>query len=382
MAQQTKKKKNGGKTAAGIIIIPLMIAVLGGGIYLAAKDVRDNREQKPQTSGNTADAQITDGTALPETTVTTETTTETLPAFPDKAERSDTTITMTDTTKVLARNSLLIECSGNGGTILAEHDADAEIYPASMTKVMTLLTFSHLCDTEAMDDVILMDADVLREQEEQMAYVAGFKAGEACRIRDLVYAMMLPSGADAAVMLATYAAGSEADFVAEMNNLAAEMGLEHSHFENVTGLHEDSHISSLNDLSRILMAAIRDPFCAEAMSTLQYTTAATVEHPKGIDLVSTTLSRMVGDELENLPDPLHVVGGKTGFTNPAGQCLATWAQSDSGKTYICIVAGSTTFQPLDAAADTLTLYQLTGLPLGDIQRIELDEADLPLYEHY
>lgn len=382
MAQQTKKKKNGGKTAAGIIIIPLMIAVLGGGIYLAAKDVRDNREEKPQTSDNTADAQITDGTALPETTVTTETTTETLPAFPDKAERSDTTITMTDTTKVLARNSLLIECSGNGGTILAEHDADAEIYPASMTKVMTLLTFSHLCDTEAMDDVILMDADVLREQEEQMAYVAGFKAGEACRIRDLVYAMMLPSGADAAVMLATYAAGSEADFVAEMNNLAAEMGLEHSHFENVTGLHEDSHISSLNDLSRILMAAIRDPFCAEAMSTLQYTTAATVEHPKGIDLVSTTLSRMVGDELENLPDPLHVVGGKTGFTNPAGQCLATWAQSDSGKTYICIVAGSTTFQPLDAAADTLTLYQLTGLPLGEIQRIELDEADLPLYEHY
>lgn len=382
MAQQTKKKKNGGKTAAGIIIIPLMIAVLGGGIYLAAKDVRDNRDEKPQTSDSTADAQITDGTALPETTVTTETTTETLPAFPDKAERSDTTITMTDTTKVLARNSLLIECSGNGGTILAEHDADAEIYPASMTKVMTLLTFSHLCDTEAMDDVILMDADVLREQEEQMAYVAGFKAGEACRIRDLVYAMMLPSGADAAVMLATYAAGSEADFVAEMNNLAAEMGLEHSHFENVTGLHEDSHISSLNDLSRILMAAIRDPFCAEAMSTLQYTTAATVEHPKGIDLVSTTLSRMVGDELENLPDPLHVVGGKTGFTNPAGQCLATWAQSDSGKTYICIVAGSTTFQPLDAAADTLTLYQLTGLPLGDIQRIELDEADLPLYEHY
>ena len=382
MAQQTKKKKNGGKTAAGIIIIPLMIAVLGGGIYLAAKDVRDNREEKPQTSDSTADAQLTDGTALSETTVTTETTTETLPAFPDKAERSDTTITMTDTTKVLARNSLLIECSGNGGTILAEHDADAEIYPASMTKVMTLLTFSHLCDTEAMDDVILMDADVLREQEEQMAYVAGFKAEEACRIRDLVYAMMLPSGADAAVMLATYAAGSEADFVAEMNNLAAEMGLEHSHFENVTGLHEDSHISSLNDLSRILMAAIRDPFCAEAMSTLQYTTAATVEHPKGIDLVSTTLSRMVGDELENLPDPLHVVGGKTGFTNPAGQCLATWAQSDSGKTYICIVAGSTTFQPLDAVADTLTLYQLTGLPLGDIQRIELDEADLPLYEHY
>ena len=381
MAKQTKKKKSGGKTAAGIIITPLILAVLAGGIYLAVKDIRDNSDIKPQTSDNTAEQQMTDETGLPETVLTTTTTTETLPAFPEKAVRSDTTITMTDTTKVLARNCLLLECSGSGGTVLAEHDADAEIYPASMTKVMTLLTFSHLVDPEAMDEIILMDADVIREQEEQMAYVAGFKAGEACKIRDLVYAMMLPSGADAAVMLATYASGSVENFVAEMNDLAQTMGLEHSHFDNVTGLHEESHVSSLNDIARILMAAIRDPFCAEAMSTLQYTTTATAEHPKGIDLVSTTLSRMVGDELEHLPDPLHVIGGKTGFTNPAGQCLATWAQSESGKTYVCVVAGSTTFQPLDAAADTLTLYQLTGMPLADIQRIELDEADLPLYEH-
>ena len=77
-----------------------------------------------------------------------------------------------------------------------------------------------------------------------------------------------------------------------------------------------------------------------------------------------------------------MIGGKTGFTNPAGQCLATWARSDSGRTYISVVAGSTTFQPLDAVGDTLTLYQLTGIPYGDVQRIVPDEADLPLYEHY
>lgn len=384
MAQQSKsqKKKNSGKTAASVILIPLIIAALGGGIYLAAKDVLGNRSKKPQSSDVTAEQQTDEAITTATTSTTITTTTETLPAFPDKAMRSDTTYTITDTTKVLARNSLLIECSGNGGNILAEHDADAEIYPASMTKMMTLLTFSQLCAPEALDATILMDAEVIRAQEEQMAYVAGFKAGEACRVRDLAYAMMLPSGADAAVMLATYAAGSEADFIAEMNQLAQTMGLEHSHFDNVTGLHENTHTSSLHDIARILMAAIRDPFCAEVMSTLQYTTAATAEHPNGIDLVSTTLSRMVGNELERLSDPLHVIGGKTGFTNPAGQCLATWAQSDSGKTYICVVAGSTTFQPLDAVGDVLTLYQLTELPLSDIQRIELDEADLPLYEHY
>lgn len=382
MSQRTapKKKKNGGKTAAGIILIPLIAVVLFGGIYLLGKDVFGNRDKKPKPSDGTAELQTT--TTIVTTTTTTVTTTETTSAFPDKPTRSDTTFTVADTTKVLARNALLIECSGNGGVILAERDADAEIYPASMTKVMTLLTFSQLCDPEALDATIIMNAEVIQEQEAQMAYVAGFKAGEACRVRDLVYAMMLPSGADAAVMLATYAAGSEADFIAEMNRLAQKMGLEHSHFDNVTGLHENTHTSSLNDIARILMAAIRDPFCAEVMSTLQYTTAATADHPEGIDLVSTTLSRMVGDELEHLPDPLHVIGGKTGFTNPAGQCLATWAQSDSGKTYVCVVAGSSTFQPLDAVGDTLTLYQLTDLPLGDIQRIELDEANLPLYEHY
>ena len=383
MAQQSKKKKNGGKTAAGIVLVPLIAAALGGGLYFAGRDFWKNRGEKPE-SGNTAEQETPDVTAPLQTTEepVVTTTTEALAAYPDKPERTPDTLTVNDTTKVLARNALLIEVTGNGGTVLAEHDADAEIYPASMTKMMTLLTFSKLIDPEALDATILMDADVLREQEEQMAYVAGFKAEEACRVRDLVYAMMLPSGADAAVMLATYAAGSEEAFVAEMNKLAAEMGLEHSHFENVTGLHEDSHVSSLYDLSRILMLAIRDPFCAEVMSTLQYTTAATAEHPTGIDLVSTTLSRMVGNELENLPDPLHVIGGKTGFTNPAGQCLATWARSDSGRTYISVVAGSTTFQPLDAVGDTLTLYQLTGIPYGDVQRIVPDEADLPLYEHY
>lgn len=383
MAQQSKKKKNGGKTAAGIILIPLILAAIAGGIYLAGKDFWDNRGGKPLTSGSDTSEQTPSETAPAQTEEPIVYTTSLVyPKYPQKAERTSETLTVSDAEKIYARNVLLIECSETGGTVIAEHDADAEIYPASMTKMMTLLTFSQLCAPEALDATLLMDADVLREQEEQMAYVAGFKAGEPCRVRDLVYAMMLPSGADAAVMLATYAAGSETAFVGAMNDLAAEMGLEHSHFVNVTGLHEDGHVSSLSDISRILMAAIRDPFCAEAMSTLQYTTAATTEHPEGIDLVSTTLSRMVGNELEGLPDPLHVIGGKTGFTNPAGQCLATWAKSDSGRTYISVVAGSTTFQPLDAVGDTLTLYQLTCLPLSGIQRIQPDEADLPLYEHY
>ena len=110
-----------------------------------------------------------------------------------------------------------------GNEILAERDADEQIYPASMTKIMTLVTYLKLCGETAEDDVLIMDADVIAAQRAQMAYTAGFEPGEACTVTDLLYAMMLPSGADAAVMLATHAAGSEAAFAEQMNALLSAM---------------------------------------------------------------------------------------------------------------------------------------------------------------
>ena len=74
-------------------------------------------------------------------------------------------------------------------------------------------------------------------------------------------------------------------------------------------------------------------------------------------------------------------GGKTGYTNPAGQCLATWAENADGEMFVSVIAGSTALKPLDAMGDTLTLYQLTCEPLDRIERITLDEADLPDYVH-
>jgi D-alanyl-D-alanine carboxypeptidase len=215
-----------------------------------------------------------------------------------------------------------------------------------------------------------------------MAQVAGFEPGEACSVKDLLYAMMLPSGADAAVMLATHAAGSEAAFAEQMNALAAEMGLQHTHFVNCTGLHEDDHLSSVNDIARILLYALEDPLARQIMSAYRHTTTASPQHEEGIELVSTTLSRLVGNELESLSKPLHIIGGKTGYTNPAGQCLATWAENAEGEEFVSVIAGSTALKPLDAIGDTLTLYQLTCEPLDAISRITVDEADLPDYEHY
>ena len=376
MAKRKKRRRN---TALNLLFTLLLIAVIGAGLVFAVKTLMQHRANNPAAESESDTSAVT--TAAETTVVTTTTTVETEPPYPAAPTRSTETITLGDTDKILARNAVLLKITPDGNEMLAEREADQQIYPASMTKIMTLVTYLKLCGETAEDDVLIMDADVIAAQKAQMAYTAGFEPGEACSVKDLLYAMMLPSGADAAVMLATHAAGSEAAFAEQMNALAAEMGLQHTHFVNCTGLHEDDHLSSVNDIARILLYALEDPLARQIMSAYRHTTTASPQHEEGIELVSTTLSRLVGNELESLSKPLHLIGGKTGYTNPAGQCLATWAENAEGEEFVCVIAGSTALKPLDAMGDTLTLYQLTCEPLDAISRITLNEDDLPDYVH-
>lgn len=373
-----KQKKRRGNAAVNLVFALLLIGVIGTGLSYAGKSLLNGRDEPVQPETGAPEQRVTEAVT---TALTTTVRTETEPPFPAAPERSTETIALGDTDKILARNAVLLKVTPEGNEILAERDADEQIYPASMTKIMTLVTYLKLCGETAEDDVLIMDADVIAAQRAQMAYTAGFEPGEACTVTDLLYAMMLPSGADAAVMLATHAAGSEAAFAEQMNALAAEMGLKQTHFVNCTGLHEDDHLSSVNDIARILLYALREPLAEKVMSTHRHTTVVTPQHEDGIELVSTTLSRLTGKELESLSKPLHLIGGKTGYTNPAGQCLATWAENAEGEMFVSVIAGSTALKPLDAMGDTLTLYQLTCEPLDQIERITPDEADLPDYVH-
>ena len=380
MANRPQNKRK--QKTADAVFAPLLAIAIGVGLIFTAKPVLSHMSksaaEQAESSENSADPAVTAVTTTTETTTVTTTTTT---RFPAAAGTTTETVTVDDTSLLIARNAALIRVSDTGNTLIAGRNPDEAIYPASLTKLMTLITYLDLKGEPAPDETITMSGDVIAAQRARLAYVAGFQPGEQCKITDLLYAMMLPSGADAAVMLAVHAAGSEEQFVSEMNRLASDMGLQQSVFYNCTGLNDERHFSSVQDIARVLQYACSSPLAKQILSTKKYTTAATPEHPEGIELVSTTLSRMVGNELEGLPVPLHVMGGKTGFTNPAGQCLATWAEDASGQMYICVVAGSTTLEPLDAIGDTLTLYQLTSLPLAQIQRITVDEADLPDYEH-
>ena len=114
--------------------------------------------------------------------------------------------------------------------MVAEKDADAKIYPASMTKIMTAVVgLENLSD---QNETITIDRDTYDRLYTEGASLAGFGAGDEVKAIDILYGVMLPSGAES-VGLAQHLFGSEENFVAKMNEKAAELGMDSTHFVNL-----------------------------------------------------------------------------------------------------------------------------------------------------
>ncbi len=206
------------------------------------------------------------------------------------------------------------------GEVIASKGGDQKIYPASMTKVMTLIVaYENISDLDKT--FYTFETEMLDELYLAGASVAGFKSGETVSARDLLYGAILPSGGDATNALAELVGGSEEDFAELMNAKVEELRLKNTHFVTASGLHHPDHYSTCHDMAIILEYAISDPFMKKILSTYRYTTAPTAQHPEGIQLTSTMFSRMTGEEVEGL----YIQGGKTGYTNEALNCLCSFA---------------------------------------------------------
>ncbi len=252
-------------------------------------------------------------------------------------------------------NGILIDLETN--SVLASRNGDARIYPASMTKIMTMIVAVE--ETEDLDETFTMTAEITDPLYLANASVAGFLVGEEVTVRDLIYGLILPSGGDGALGLAYHIAGSEEAFAELMNEKAKELGLKDTHFTNCTGLHGEDHYSTCHEIALILEYAIKDEFMREVLTTYKYVTEKTPEHPEGIEIYSTLLSRMNGDE----SGTMFVQGGKTGFTTEAKNCLASFATElipgmseddlkDRPTKYILVTAGSgEKFGPVFSAID-------------------------------
>lgn len=226
--------------------------------------------------------------------------------------------------------AILIDTETN--EIVAYKDYNVRMYPASLTKVMTLIVAAE--NISDLNDTVLITADMIDPMINLHASRAGFCAGETPTLEQVLYGVVLPSGADAALAAAYYVAGSEAAFVEMMNQKAQEMGLKNTHFTNVSGLHDEQHYSTAEDMAMILEYAIQNKLCEKILSTYQYTIPPTEYNPEGLLLTSTLFSRMEGTEMPGV----IVKGGKTGYTDEAGQCLESYAEIN-GKTYIMVLAG-------------------------------------------
>lgn len=251
-----------------------------------------------------------------------------------------------DLSGLYSRNAVLKDLET--GDILAQHGLQERIYPASLTKIMTaVLAIEH---TEDMDERIILSGDYFPKLYEEGASMAGFMAGEEASFRELLYGVLLPSGAECCMEFAYRIAGSEEAFAVMMNEKAQELGLYDTHFCNATGLHDPQHYSTVGDIAQLLQYALQNETFREAFTSRRYSTFPTTQHPDGFTFYSTMFTAMESPEVTGGV----ILGGKTGYTEEAGLCLASLAQIE-GKEYILVTANAAgshrtaPFHTMDAA---------------------------------
>ncbi len=218
-------------------------------------------------------------------------------------------------------------------TTLMEKNSEAKIYPASLTKMMTVMVaIENLKDLQ--EEIKLKDS-MFQKLYDANATTAGFQPGEKVRAISLLYGALLPSGAECCIGLADRIAGSEQAFVKMMNRKAADIGLYDTHFTNTTGLHEENHSTTVKDMAVLLCHALQNETFREIFTAVRYSTLPTNKHPDGITFYSTMFKRIkdIGSNSGK------ILGGKTGYTNKAGLCLASLGK-EGDKEYILVTAGA------------------------------------------
>ncbi|AFQ43755.1 D-alanyl-D-alanine carboxypeptidase family protein [Desulfosporosinus meridiei] len=233
--------------------------------------------------------------------------------------------------KLNSPNAILIRLKDH--TILMQKNSAEKIYPASLTKIMTaIVAIENLPD---LKEKIVLTNSTFQGLYEADASMAGFQPGEQVRAIDLLYGVMLPSGAECCGGLADQIAGSEQNFVKLMNQKAAGLGMKNTHFENSTGLHNANHYTTAKDLAILLSYALQNNTFREIFSSSRHSTQPSNKHPGGITFYSTMFEdlnnqNIIGGE---------ILGGKTGYTDEAGLCLASLARVGKQE-YILISAGA------------------------------------------
>ncbi len=220
------------------------------------------------------------------------------------------------------KSALLLDAAS--GQVLYEQNADQQCYPASVTKIMTMVLIMEAVNSGAisLDDTVT----VSQEAADMGGSQVYLYPGEQRTVDEMMAAIAVGSGNDAAYAMAEFVGGTYDGFIRMMNEKAAALGMDHTHFVNPHGLHDDDHYTTAADLGKLALYAAGIP------GLLDYTSIYEYEFRPEPNLLTLWNTNRLLKWYEG------TIGMKTGYTEQAGRNLVAVAERD-GLRLISVVLG-------------------------------------------
>lgn len=216
------------------------------------------------------------------------------------------------------------------GAILYGKGIDEKHYPASITKILTALV---ALENSSMTDTVKISQESVDCLKYEYAHI-GMKPGEEITMKDALYALMLASANEVAYAIGETVAGSHDEFVKMMNEKAKELGCKNTHFINTNGIFSEEHYTSARDMALISKAAFSHQELLDIVQTLQYTIP-----PTNMETESRTFQQKHKMLLHRKEYDERCIGGKTGYTDEAGNTLVTVMEQD-GRRIVAVILKS------------------------------------------
>ncbi len=228
-----------------------------------------------------------------------------------------------DVPELTAKSAIVMDVKS--GVVMYEKNPNEPLLPASTTKIMTaLVALKHY----SLDKVI-----TVKLADRSVGQTMDLVKGERITVEDLLYGLLLHSGNDAAYALAENFDGGYNAYIQEMNQLATKYHMYNTHFQNVSGIDQIGHFTTVSDLAKLAKVAMQNPIFEKIVSTQNQ--------------LITDVDQKITHPLRNINDLLGPVEGvrgiKTGWTEQAGECLVTSTIRDNKEIITVLLRSSDRF---------------------------------------
>ena len=287
------------------------------------------------------------------TPTTTTTTTQGKPNTPDNPDSKYPFATVTDKTQFIAtmggndlsdiylysEYAILVKLSDM--TTVAHKYADELIYPASMTKVMTVVTALDLI--EDIKDIYIFDPEVLSvlegtESTAEMKYLYNEYGSTTYTVKDLLYGISYKSGADSVVCLLDYLNLSVSEFAELMNQKAKEIGMTNTSFGGAIGMDSENNQTTCRDIAALMAYAMENPLCQELFGGTAYRLDY-IEMTYYNSTLHKTLTNMGTTPEKVLGSKYTLLASKSGLETNAGYCLVSYIKNnETGECFVLVTA--------------------------------------------